>query len=207
MPIPTKGFDTPSIAHRGSGSAGGHHRIPTDPSDEALSTSRSRRLVSGYIFGNPPSPVRGQHASVNGLLEADEDVHRHPTPPLSELQGRDSPPLSEFTAPSSPSDPSAAMGKMRIAPDQPPDTAVPEVVPGQQPESSLRRNDATYDALTGLNDGEADLDESAPQAAFTTTEYLQGDDGEAGKYRFPRHRLRKTMKDETKIPLVIGELI
>jgi nicotinamide mononucleotide adenylyltransferase len=51
--------------------------------------------------------------------------------------------------------------------------------------------------LSGLNDGEADLDETAPQAEGNGTEgYLRGVDGEAGTYKFPRHRLRTTMKGE-----------
>jgi nicotinamide mononucleotide adenylyltransferase len=61
--------------------------------------------------------------------------------------------------------------------------------------NSLSRDRETgYDALNGLNDGEADLDENAPQAAFGTEAYLKGAEGEAGQYHFPRHRLRKTMK-------------
>ncbi|WWC63956.1 nicotinate (nicotinamide) nucleotide adenylyltransferase [Kwoniella dejecticola CBS 10117] len=56
------------------------------------------------------------------------------------------------------------------------------------------------DALSGLNDGEADLDLSAPQAEDGGSgAYLRGE----VEYSFPRHRLRKTMKDESKIPLVI----
>ena len=62
--------------------------------------------------------------------------------------------------------------------------------------STSRDRDTGYDALNGLNDGEADLDESAPQAAFGTEAYLKGADGEAGEYQLPRHRLRKTMKGE-----------
>ncbi|ORX39194.1 hypothetical protein BD324DRAFT_577253 [Kockovaella imperatae] len=175
---------------------GAHSRIPTDPSDEALSTSRSRRLMSGYIFGNPPSPDNTtRHAMYSNLVN-----ERHPTPPLRDLQGRDSPPLSEFTAPSSPTTAgegmdsaaaAASLAKLKMSTE----------APGGG-DDGLPRTD-TYDPLTGLNDGEADLDESAPQAAFTTAEYMKGEDTEAGKYRFPRHRLRKTMKDETKIPLVI----
>ena len=64
----------------------------------------------------------------------------------------------------------------------------------QRPSSRSRDRETGYDALNGLNDGEADLDENAPQAAFGTEAYLKGDRGEAGSYRFPRHRLRKTMK-------------
>jgi len=63
--------------------------------------------------------------------------------------------------------------------------------------SSISRNrdrDTGYDALNGLNDGEADLDETAPQAAFGTEAFMRGVGGEAGAYHFPRHRLRRTMK-------------
>jgi nicotinamide mononucleotide adenylyltransferase len=59
------------------------------------------------------------------------------------------------------------------------------------------------DTLVGLNDGEADADDRAPKSEHPTQAYLRGEGGEAGMYRFPRHRLKTRMKDESKIPLVI----
>jgi hypothetical protein len=85
--------------------------------------------------------------------------------------------------------------------------------------SKSRDRDTGYDALNGLNDGEADLDESAPQANFGSEAYMRGVEGV--EYQFPRHRLRRSMKgeldvddemigltsglDESKIPVVIGK--
>lgn len=63
---------------------------------------------------------------------------------------------------------------------------------------SIRARDKEigYDALAGLNDGEADADENAMPASFGTRQYLLGEEGEAGEYRFPKHRLRTKMKGE-----------
>lgn len=68
------------------------------------------------------------------------------------------------------------------------------------PTSSRRRSERTsaFD-LAGLNDGEADADSRAPRAPVESAAYLRGE----AAYSFPRHRLRRTMKDESKIPLVI----
>ena len=62
--------------------------------------------------------------------------------------------------------------------------------------SRVRDKEIGYDALTGLSDGEADADDNAPQAVFGSRQYLMGAKGEAGEYRFPRHRLRTRMKGE-----------
>lgn len=62
--------------------------------------------------------------------------------------------------------------------------------------SQVRDMETGYDRLNGLNDGEADLDESAPQAnGFSSEDYLRTD-GPRAEYQFPRHRLRTTMKGE-----------
>ena len=152
--------------------------IPSPDADEDLSSSRSRRLVSGYRFGNPPSPSTTRRSSPN------EDVVQ------PSLAG-DSPPLTE------------TFDKVNLATPRPDSIAILQdsglTMFGsqggyQRPSSRSRDRDTGYDALNGLNDGEADLDENAPQAAFGTEAYLKGDGGEGGVYRFPRHRLRKTMK-------------
>ncbi|KAK8844004.1 nicotinate (nicotinamide) nucleotide adenylyltransferase [Kwoniella newhampshirensis] len=209
--------------------------------DEHLSSSRSRRLLSGYMFGNPPSPIRiGPNADKDPLASLDlvaESVAvdigeiestdpmssrrfspqlegpRYPltTPPLLD---DDSPPLSEafksYSSPDASSTPAVATGSSQ--PQRPglslDHTAQPagSVSLNDTPQpiatgaGANHRDDTGYDALDGRNDGEADLDESAPQAEGGGSEaYLQG----KGEYDFPRHRLRRTMKDESKIPLVI----
>lgn len=65
------------------------------------------------------------------------------------------------------------------------------------------RNDG-YDRLNGLHDGEADREDGVDAAGWGSEAFLRKEPGEAGQYRFPKHRLRTTMKDESKIPLVIG---
>lgn len=68
---------------------------------------------------------------------------------------------------------------------------------GKKPrqDSHVRDRETGYDRLNGLNDGEADLDESAPQAEGDGSEaYLRGVQGPSGEYHFPTHRLRTTMK-------------
>ena len=207
------------IPKRGHSSANGttnsepllaHQRIPTASEDDHLSSSRSRRLVSGYRFGNPPSPGETRHSS----------PIRHPTPPPH--HENDSPPLID-TSPELETDGPTPRPNHDSVEDlqEIASMALADANGLSKRRSSISRDrDTGYDALNGLNDGEADLDESAPQAAFGTEAYMKGVDGEAGQYYFPRHRLRKTMKgelvmfdatgadqdsDETKIPLVIGE--
>lgn len=141
------------------------NREATSSADEFLSTSRSRRLVSGYLFGQPPD---------------DESVPPSPTrehPPPPSL-ARDSPPVSNVSS----------------SPEDPPSALETHVAMRNRRSSRLRDKETGYDALTGLSDGEADADANAPQAAFGTQEYLLGAPGEAGAYRFPRHRLRTRMK-------------
>ncbi|WWD21340.1 nicotinate (nicotinamide) nucleotide adenylyltransferase [Kwoniella shandongensis] len=212
--------------------------------DEHLSSSRSRRLLSGYRFGNPPSPVgvipgsdrdplaeydlQAETAALDiGEIESsDSKISRKyspsleearysqplPTPPIRDDD--DSPPLSEafksYSSPDNASTPAAIFQQQQplLSPNhtaQGKDTVtVTKAAKGPVPTTSTaganHRDDAGYDALDGRNDGEADLDESAPQAEGGGSEaYLQG----KGEYEFPRHRLRRTMKDESKIPLVI----
>jgi nicotinamide mononucleotide adenylyltransferase len=71
---------------------------------------------------------------------------------------------------------------------------------GKKPrqDSRIRDRETGYDRLNGLNDGEADLDESAPQAEGDGSEaFLRGVEGPSGEYHFPMHRLRTTMKGES----------
>lgn len=64
--------------------------------------------------------------------------------------------------------------------------------------SRVRDRETGYDRLNGLEDGEADLDETAPQGPGGTEDYLNGLKG----YNFPRHRLRTTMKGESGHPIL-----
>ncbi|KAL7421139.1 Nicotinamide/nicotinic acid mononucleotide adenylyltransferase 1 [Cryptotrichosporon argae] len=198
--------------------------------DAELSAARSRRLVSGYRFGNPPSPVGRPRLAVADAAAAgaDDAQHAATTPPVGE--GRDSPPLTEPHTETSTSASSPPRSRRASRPDEGAGegceaagggTAAeaqaeaaaaagrPASAPAITGDLARRRasrshdRDHGFDALAGLNDGEADLDETAPQAEAGTQGYLRGEDGEDGQYRFPRHRLRKTMKDESKIPLVI----
>ncbi|WVQ93159.1 nicotinate (nicotinamide) nucleotide adenylyltransferase [Kwoniella sp. CBS 9459] len=204
-------------------------RIPAFSSDENLSSSRSRRLVSGYLFGNPPSPLGSKdipadmaraaeeaaEANASGTAAEDpkdasprpspnsEDEGRYPlpTPPI---QDRDSPPLSApYKSYSSPN-PSGSVGVEQNI------QSLGAISLNDEPQSGSLANggastrttgtDTGYDALEGRNDGEADLDLSAPQAeGGGSGAYLRGE----AAYEFPRHRLRRTMRDESKIPLVI----
>ncbi|KAK4688350.1 nicotinamide mononucleotide adenylyltransferase, partial [Tremellales sp. Uapishka_1] len=172
--------------------------LPED--DIPLSPVRSRRLVSGYLFGNPPSPLTNTEITINRLLT--------PPPPLiSPSLKDDSPPLTEYTSVSSgiasPSRPTQTETNLEHEPLNMPEAAEAEETTRTKPRarsSKSRDREIGFDALSGLNDGEADLDKNAPQAEGNGTEgYLKGMD----EYNFPRHRLRKTMKDESKIPLVI----
>jgi nicotinamide mononucleotide adenylyltransferase len=190
--------------------------LPTDNTpqtavteDEQTSSSRSKRLLSGYIFGNPPTPaaVSDERRGMSGILETvpppRDGRERTPTPPETTS---DSPPVTEPpTAQPSPSTSAASLGesqvlKLNLTMD---DSGIADPSPrGNQQMASLakrrssksRDRDTGYDALNGLNDGEADLDESAPPAVFGSEAYMRGVEGV--EYRFPRHRLRRGMKGE-----------
>lgn len=80
------------------------------------------------------------------------------------------------------------------------DLITPGVPRGAVPTQGRRRSErASGFDLAGLHDGEADADHRAPRAPVESAAYLRGE----SDYSFPRHRLRRTMKDEGKIPLVI----
>ena len=211
MPIPQHGFSW-NAGIKSDTHPNTPQNVHLKNEDDHLSSSRSRRLVSGYRFGNPPSPTRTRPSSP--LYPTQQST----TPPS---RNDDSPALTD-----------ASPSQDIHLPNQSIDVANQGVMAKiyndgavQRLRSSKSRDRETgYDALNGLNDGEADLDESAPPAAFGTEAFMRGEPGEAGEYHFPRHRLRKTMKgklawsrhpigtrlrlcvsDESKIPLVIGE--
>lgn len=195
-----------------------HQRVPTSEDDE-LSSSRSRTLLSGYMFGHPTSPGASmpssptkQNASLMERLLDDKAgmsaVHVPPSQP------RDSPPISDSedlgeevdgdmdgddTATISPIPRNIAGVAQGLNDNLSTPVQAKSSQPGQSNQQRSRKmstrtrdKETGYDALNGLNDGEADLDESAPQAAFGSELYMKGE----AEYKFPQHRLRKTMKGE-----------
>ena len=167
-------------------------RVKTNSDDENMSSSRSRRLLTGYLLGDPRSaPADSGPLSPNATPE----FHvRNPTPPEENDTYHsgplDSPPVSVVPDDEDESSTSAIqrMARMRIQGKKP------------RQDSMVRDKETGYDRLNGLNDGEADLDESAPQAEGDGSEaYLRGEGGPSGEYHFPTHRLRTTMKGESQI--------
>ncbi len=152
-----RGQDSEPAASESAGRARNHRRVPTSSDDVHLSSSRSRRLVSGYLFGSPTADGTAPLPASNGPLAG--DIAR----PL--LSTRPSTSTSVYGDPHDPN------------------------------------FDALDDRLNGLGDGEADLDTTAVQAENGGSErYMRKEE----EYRFPSHRLKRRMKDESKIPLVIG---
>ncbi|KAH8083078.1 nicotinate-nucleotide adenylyltransferase [Filobasidium floriforme] len=208
-------------------------RVLTSPTDVSYSSSRSRRLVSGYMFGNPPeekslknrrdseSTVRRlsvvgddglnkdrggtdkeslENRTIHGQEEVPEDQNEEeqaddtPHP----LRPRPSSAHSFTTNPTSQPDEEnlSVASSLRNSPRD-----SPLVSPGR----GLSFDNGRYeDALNGVTDGEADADVRAMQATGGGSEgFMQGLEGEEGRYNFPTHRLRRRMKDEDKVPLVI----
>lgn len=147
-----------------------------------MSSSRSRRLVTGYLLGNPPSPSESRPDSPTPQKAG---AVSHPTPPEESDAHHsgplDSPPVS--VAAGEDDSTIQSLAQMRIRGNKP------------RQDSRVRDRETGYDRLNGLNDGEADLDESAPQAEGEGSEaFLRGVEGPSGEYHFPTHRLRTTMK-------------
>lgn len=151
-------------------------RVPTSQDDVSLSSLRSRRLLSGYIFGTPPVPddashERGKELTRNGLgspaskgdnLELPQEVPQPPSTPSTVVSGHEEEIEAEQSSPSA--------------------------------EADMLEGD---DALMGFLDGEADADDRARavQAERGGSEgYMRKEPGEAGEYRFPIHRLKRKMK-------------
>lgn len=154
-------------------------RVPTSEDDISLSSMRSRRLLSGYLFGNPPTPDDSARAKEQGIpadgaaspltakynLDLSADIPQPPSTPSTVVSGHE----EEIEA-------------ARLSPST-----------GEEP----IEND---DALMGFQDGEADADERARavQAEHGGSQgYMRKEEGEAGEYRFPTHRLKRHMKGES----------
>lgn len=189
-----------------------------ETADAELSRARSRRLVSGYRFGNPPSPVVGVRRAVDAAaLDADVEVNDpEEVEGVAPSNDSDSPPLTEPEAspvveteeigdvvegvqsldlPAS----TSAVTVNAVSPESTGGSTSASRLPGplaaplHKATAARRRSERSrFDALTGLHDGEADADASAPLAEQGSEAYLKGE----APYAFPKHRLRKTMKGE-----------
>lgn len=161
---------------------------PSVGRDDEVSRARSRRLVSGYRFGNPPSPVEALRRTDLEDADAPDTV-----PEIEASQESDSPPLTAELSDVDDVETSAeaeAMGSEMLP-------AQAQRTQASQPRRRSERGPrSTGWDLTGLNDGEADADASALPADHGSGEYLRGEGGPAGEYRFPKHRLRPKMKGE-----------
>ncbi|KAJ9124112.1 hypothetical protein QFC22_000907 [Naganishia vaughanmartiniae] len=164
-------------------------RVPTSQEDVSLSSMRSRRLLSGYIFGPPPVPDdtdhdHGKEITRNGLgspaakgnnLSLPHDVPQVPSTPSTVVSGYEE----------------------EIEAEQPSPSAEVDLLEGD-------------DALMGFLDGEADADERARavQAERGGSEgYMRKEPGEAGEYRFPIHRLKRKMKGKRMFEMAKDEIV
>jgi len=162
--------------------------------DEQLVRARSRRLVSGYRFGNPPSPVATTRVPRTAELEPEDEVRSQDFAPSNDS---DSPPLTEPDASPRGSDTDVLEVTTRVAAlsTDSKGNLVPrplEAPPTREYAARRRSERKRFDALAGLNDGEADEETSALRAEHGSEAYLCGE----RPYHFPKHRLRKTMKGE-----------
>lgn len=197
--------------------------IDDETADAELSRARSRRLVSGYRFGNPPSPIVGMRAKNAAALDADVDADSV-TEDVAPSNDSDSPPLTEpegspvvgseeiedlgvdvqelvVSGNGSATTLTALSKRVSREPEHRAASSSSSVnlnpgplsAPLHKSAAARRRSERSrFDALTGLHDGEADADASAPQAEQGSEPYLRGE----ASYGFPKHRLRKTMKGE-----------
>lgn len=178
---------TPSFATEQGTNSGpvrpSNPRVPTSQDDVSLSSLRSRRLLSGYLFGNPQIPDDSATPTKQGGPKAADGG----ASPTAERRNVD----FSLDVPQPPPTPST-------------------VVSGQEEEieaatlspSTEAENIANDDALDGFQDGEADADDraTAVQAEHGGSQgYLRKEAGEAGEYRFPTHRLKRKMKGESRL--------
>lgn len=190
--------------------------------DVSLSSIRSRRLLSGYLFGNPPSPdqqissltehergLSDDAAGANAVTvsEVEERVQGDETRHTLSHRSSAEMSLSEY-------DDHIRTGASSLlhSPVQSQD------ITGQNDnhngdndavdeKSYVRQRNMSFEHdLNGTRDGEADADDKATMAVGRgSAAYMQKEEGEDGQYQFPMHRLKRRMKDESKIPLVIGK--
>ncbi|WVN88019.1 nicotinate (nicotinamide) nucleotide adenylyltransferase [Cryptococcus depauperatus CBS 7841] len=194
---------------------------PQPPSDEDLIKSRSRRLVSGYMFGSPPSSAMSYSHTLSlteaesvepfasrrlsPMLEAARDVKQRMSDDslqnILNSSGAGGSPTKEHGQKVDRDDTPRHLTSTATA-DETVLSDLVETTDGLDRKKSERtgKTETGYDALEGRNDGEADLDLNAPQdEGGGSGAYLAG----KAPYVFPQHRLRNKMHDESKIPLVI----
>ncbi|GHJ88418.1 hypothetical protein NliqN6_4820 [Naganishia liquefaciens] len=180
-------------------------RVPTSQDDVSLSSLRSRRLLSGYLFGSPgidPASTPGKE-NEGDSARATAPAATRPTDPTLDV-------------PHPPPTPSTVVsGQEEEAEAEAEEEEEEEIEasggggggggmsPSAEEEHPLTGTD---DALDGFLDGEADADDraTAVQAEHGGSQgYMRNEPGAAGEYHFPTHRLKRRMKDENKIPIVI----
>jgi hypothetical protein len=131
------------------------------------------------MFGNPPTPVDAASAKENGgLRDSATSPSGHPNAIL------------QADIPQPPSTPSTVVSGH----EEEIEAEVAEPSP-----SNIEEPVENDDALMGFQDGEADADERARavQAEHGGSQgYMRKEQGEAGEYRFPTHRLKRHMKGE-----------
>jgi nicotinamide mononucleotide adenylyltransferase len=163
--------------------------------------------MTGYHFGHPRSPSAERESDSHSHKE-DNSVHGSDSPPLTEAEvepereqdpSMDGPEDGAGEGEREEGDVAGKLQDLKLG-DRRGSTAT-MMTSSRRRNSRLRDKETGYDRLNGMGDGEADLDETAPQGPGGTEEYLNGQRA----YSFPKHRLRTTMKDESKIPVVIGE--
>jgi nicotinamide mononucleotide adenylyltransferase len=183
-------------------------RVPTSADDVSLSSSRSKRLVSGYRFGGPQSEEmekgktrRDSESTVRRLSMVGNKHHQLQTgagKTEDELQVTDEEgPLNndQTTITSSRRALSNTSSTDNSLLDNRDDDLTSVASRPSSPPS--RGFDGYEDALNGVTDGEADADVKAIQAVGGGSEgFMKGLEGEEGRYEFPTHRLRRRMKGE-----------
>lgn len=150
-------------------------RVPTSQDDVSLSSMRSRRLLSGYMFGNPPNTDDAAVAKDHGQSR---DSARSPSATQKVVSPAD--------VPQAPPTPSTVVSGHEE-----------EIEAARSSPSNVEEPIENDDALMGFLDGEADADERARavQAEHGGSQaYMRKEEGEAGEYRFPTHRLKRHMK-------------
>lgn len=197
-------------------------RVSTSPNDVTYSSSRSRRLVSGYMFGNPPeekgkgrrdSETTVRRLSVVSKLIGDTEGGNPGMNGVGAGAGiagtiaggrKEALEESEEDTPHPLHPRPSSVNSFRTNPtSQPDEDTLSSVSSRGSPGSTSQRgelfdNGRYEDALNGVTDGEADADVRAMQATGGGSEgFMKGLQGEEGRYNFPTHRLRRRMKGES----------
>lgn len=160
-------------------------RVPTSQDDVSLSSLRSRRLLSGYLFGSP------QIDSATPTREDGDSARAAAAAAVSPRAARHDADIPLDVPPHPPPTPSTVVSGQE---EEIIDEAAGRISPSTEEENTFA---ATDDALDGFLDGEADADDraTAVQAEHGGSQgYMRNEPGAAGEYRFPTHRLKRKMK-------------